>query len=1116
MTAQLRPNRMTVTDRFPMLGFSIRADKYPRVAEVVLATDPVLFTKKEGRTSSNFYTSREHGLLSISAGEVVFMVPTEVLARFVGANRLWFGLATATPPANNDWAVEILPQTNSPYISLAGLSDRALRRVRMFPVRGSAGAKGPLLDWTGDRAQPGTTSVQAPTAPGAASVAPKWPTPQIAAQPDTPRGNIHYDDGFGPLPPLHPAPPTPPVVGASPAPAPATPAAQGMAYGLSSDPEDYGIDAPPYSDDNSFAEAPATANTLALGACENSLVTRTAASPNFKEGRGGTAIDRIIIHITDAPTLESTVRYFTSSASKVSAHYLVGQAGEVVQFVSEADTAKHCKGSNPRSIGIEHVAIKRGGVDYPRRDGTMQHFDALAPSQMQYETSAALVASLCDKYSLPINRTTIMGHREADTSTGHTSCPDGNWDWDYFMRLVNSRTCQPKAAGLGVPITTGMLGRLRRSFSLGVTADSSQAEQSQTVLEHIARSMQQAERTRFNQVHYNSNVVNFGIGSWTRARIATVLDEYETFATEQGSTSTLYGYFGGKSGFNDLRSRFRSNSVPAPMAAVDKSALESLGGDTSLQDAQVRLLAKEVRKYVDAIATDNKYPFIDGYMNAVSEVAAHVLAHAMHQSGQVNDLIAEVIANHGGNAAFGQGIANGTMDEHKFLGEIGEAVTRRVQASSQTGVRRRYQDLITQFEGSGLGYFFDLQPAAAANTLAGGGGRATSQSLGHKDSAHTMASDDWTINWNDVQMTPQPTDMSCWATAAAMVTGWRNNQSVDPSLLARYNDMGSSLTGGLSPANKRAFADGVGLVVHPNACYTPDGFREILEANGPIWVTADVPGIHAILVTGMYRQNGQYYVRITDPWDRVVGTPGAQGSYLSTHNTGSRYIMGWDAFTREFEAAGDIDRIQLLHSGGTFGHTINRGSAAGVGYALGTEPPTAGGEFGYGVSLTRRTVSGGGRSYDLAQLAGLVQPANTLAGGSGQPRMAGQRITLDDWPYIDGPSGRTSAPVTIDWSWQGGAVGDVAIAPGNGQAFDGWAAQVRADISRSPGTPEQARLKLRITTTFRQAGVEDQVAVTEVALHGNGKFQTTHGADNIPSPPTGNARKAAERELQPA
>ena len=56
MAAQIRPNRLDVTDRYPILGFTIRTDSPPRIAEVVVATDPELFTAKEKRTSSNFYS----------------------------------------------------------------------------------------------------------------------------------------------------------------------------------------------------------------------------------------------------------------------------------------------------------------------------------------------------------------------------------------------------------------------------------------------------------------------------------------------------------------------------------------------------------------------------------------------------------------------------------------------------------------------------------------------------------------------------------------------------------------------------------------------------------------------------------------------------------------------------------------------------------------------------------------------------------------------------------------------------------------------------------------------------------------------------------------------------
>ena len=157
----------------------------------------------------------------------------------------------------------------------------------------------------------------------------------------------------------------------------------------------------------------------------------------------------------------------------------------------------------------------------------------------------------------------------------------------------------------------------------------------------------------------------------------------------------------------------------------EKSALEAMGRNTALQEAQIRLLAQEVRRYVDAVGTSGTYPFLDSYMDGITEVAAHVLAHATHQHGRVNDLIAEVIANHGGDAAFGQEITNGTMTERQFLSEIGEAVVNHVPETitvqgkvvhPRPGVRRRYAESDQPVRRLRPRYFFHPTPATA-NTL---------------------------------------------------------------------------------------------------------------------------------------------------------------------------------------------------------------------------------------------------------------------------------------------------------------------------------------------------------------------------------------------------------------
>jgi N-acetylmuramoyl-L-alanine amidase len=156
-------------------------------------------------------------------------------------------------------------------------------------------------------------------------------------------------------------------------------------------------------------------------------------------------IDRIVIHVTDAPTIGSTINWFQNPKQiikvrnrdgnlvdkriNVSSHYLVGQDGRIVQMVKQNDIAHHASSVNNSSIGIEHVA---------RISGAKQ----LLPSQAQYCSSAALVNWLCAGYGIPMNRQHILGHSEATPRDGH-NCPSPSWNWQYYMRLVTSGSCFP-------------------------------------------------------------------------------------------------------------------------------------------------------------------------------------------------------------------------------------------------------------------------------------------------------------------------------------------------------------------------------------------------------------------------------------------------------------------------------------------------------------------------------------------------------------------------------------------------------------------------------------------------------------------------------------------------
>jgi N-acetyl-anhydromuramyl-L-alanine amidase AmpD len=99
---------------------------------------------------------------------------------------------------------------------------------------------------------------------------------------------------------------------------------------------------------------------------------------NYNVGREGENVSFIVQHWTDA-RIDSAIARFMDPQSRVSSHYIVGQDGQVVQLVSEDDTAYHAGeyGANLRSIGIEHEA---SGI--------------LPPSDALYAASAELQADI--------------------------------------------------------------------------------------------------------------------------------------------------------------------------------------------------------------------------------------------------------------------------------------------------------------------------------------------------------------------------------------------------------------------------------------------------------------------------------------------------------------------------------------------------------------------------------------------------------------------------------------------------------------------------------------------------------------------------------------------------
>lgn len=174
-------------------------------------------------------------------------------------------------------------------------------------------------------------------------------------------------------------------------------------------------------------------------------------SLNFTCGRSK-AIDCIVIHHTDGqPRLDRAVEHMRKTRADylaegrdrgpVSAHFLVGQDGEVVQLVRLDDVAWHASGVNGVSVGIEHVARTPGELS--KEDPGLPLTDA------QLDASAALVRWLCARIKLPVDARHIIPHCRV-VGTSHRDCgldvaEGGIWDWKGYFRRLELVRVEPDA-----------------------------------------------------------------------------------------------------------------------------------------------------------------------------------------------------------------------------------------------------------------------------------------------------------------------------------------------------------------------------------------------------------------------------------------------------------------------------------------------------------------------------------------------------------------------------------------------------------------------------------------------------------------------------------------------
>ena len=153
-------------------------------------------------------------------------------------------------------------------------------------------------------------------------------------------------------------------------------------------------------------------------------------SPNFDERNS--PISMIVLHYTGMQDAESALQRLCDPEAKVSAHYLVTEAGQVHRLVDESKRAWHAGRShwrgvtdvNSASVGIE---IVNPGHEFGYRPFPEEQIDALIP----------LVHDVKERHG--ITRGNVVG--QSDVAPARTQDPGDLFPW---YRLAKLRLALPR------------------------------------------------------------------------------------------------------------------------------------------------------------------------------------------------------------------------------------------------------------------------------------------------------------------------------------------------------------------------------------------------------------------------------------------------------------------------------------------------------------------------------------------------------------------------------------------------------------------------------------------------------------------------------------------------
>jgi hypothetical protein len=118
----------------------------------------------------------------------------------------------------------------------------------------------------------------------------------------------------------------------------------------------------------------------------------------------------------------------------------------------------------------------------------------------------------------------------------------------------------------------------------------------------------------------------------------------------------------------------------------------------------------------------------------------------------------------------------------------------------------------------------------------------------------------------DVPLVPQQTAKSCWAASVTMLLSWAQQSSIDPAALTDIPGFQRAYeVKGLDLKTARTTLATWGLVTEPPQDYSAQGFADLLDSYGPLFVAAYVKigdsfANHSRVITGFDQDNDTVYI----------------------------------------------------------------------------------------------------------------------------------------------------------------------------------------------------------------------------------------------------------------